>query len=94
MDITELRQYGAQIYSLANKYHAFNPRVFGSVARNSKQANDIDLLFSFEPCASLLDEAGLERELTLLLGKKVDLIGDDTIRDEFKPFILSEAIPL
>lgn len=96
MRLEELRrEYGAQIQAAAARYKADNVRVFGSVARGEAGENsDIDLLVHFRPGASLLDEAGLDMELTRLLGHKVDVIGDDSIRDEFRPFILSEAVPL
>lgn len=96
MQLEELRsKYRDAIINLAEIYHADNVRVFGSVARGDATENsDIDILVRFKPGASLLDEAGLDRELNELLGHAVDVIGDDTIRDEFKPFILSESVPL
>lgn len=96
MYIDTLRNgYKDAIIAIAAKYHADNIRIFGSVARGDFNENsDIDILVSFKQGASLLDEAGLNRELEDLLGKNVDVIGDDTIREEFKPFILSESVPL
>lgn len=96
MQLDELRsKYREPILAIASKYHAGNVRVFGSVARGQKNPHhDIDILVSFLPGASLLDEAGLNRELNQLLHEPVDVIGDDTIREEFKPFIMNEAIPL
>ena len=96
MQLEELRsKYRDSILALADKYHADNVRVFGSIARGeANKTSDIDILVRFKPGASLLDEAGLDRELNKLLGQPVDVIGDDTIRDEFKPFILNESIPL
>lgn len=96
MDITELRhKYRDQILLLASKYNAENVRVFGSVARNENfSESDIDILVHFKKGASLLDEAGLDYELNKLVGKKVDLVADDAIRDEFVPFILESSIPL
>jgi len=96
MNIEYLRQnYRTAILNLAEKYHAENVRVFGSVARgDASNKSDIDFLVRFKSEASLLDEAGLDRELKALLKMKVDLLGDDAIRDEFRPFILSEAVTL
>jgi len=95
MQLEELRRkYRELILALADKYQAGNVRIFGSVARgDAKDSSDIDILVRFKPGASLLDEAGLERELKQLLGP-VDMIGDDAIRDEFLPFILNEAVPI
>jgi predicted nucleotidyltransferase len=96
MQIEELRsKYKDAVIAIAHKYHADNVRVFGSVARGEATKNsDIDILVRFQPGASLLDEAGLARELNQLLGQRVDIIGDDTLRSEFKPFILNESVPL
>lgn len=96
MQLEELRsKYRESVIAIASKYHAENVRIFGSVARGEATENsDIDILVKFQSGASLLDEAGLDRELNKLLGEKVDVIGEDTIRDEFKPFIFNESIPL
>ncbi|MEZ5690956.1 MAG: nucleotidyltransferase family protein [Rickettsiales bacterium] len=96
MLLEELRSnYKDKIFAIAAKYHAENIRIFGSVVRGSaKEDSDIDILVSFLPKASLLDEAGLERELNEVIGQHVDVIGDDVIREEFKQYILNEAVTL
>lgn len=95
MKLEELRLKREDILKIASRFHAENIRVFGSVARGeAKPDSDIDLLIHFTSGASLLDEAGLEIALNKLLGHKVDIIGDDVIRPEFKPFILKDALPL
>lgn len=96
MHLEELRtHYRNQILAVAAKHKADNVRVFGSVARgDATEKSDVDLLVHFREGASLFDEAGLDMELNALLGRKVDVIGDDAIREELKPFILSEAVPL
>jgi predicted nucleotidyltransferase len=96
MQLIELRnKYRESILATADKYRAENVRVFGSVARGEAVSDsDIDFLVRFKPGASLLDEAGLDRELKALLGASVDVIGEDTLRDEFRPFILRDAVPL
>ncbi|MES2962010.1 MAG: nucleotidyltransferase family protein [Pseudomonadota bacterium] len=93
MNIETLRtKYRNSILQIADKYKAENVRVFGSVARGeNNDKSDIDLLVHFKEGASLLDESGLDIDLTELLGCKVDVISDRSIRDEFKPFILKEA---
>lgn len=93
MDMAFLRtQYRSKILEIANKYKAENIRIFGSTVRgeNTKDS-DVDFLVHFKKGASLLDESGLDIELTDLLGCKVDIISDRTIRSEFRPFILKEA---
>ncbi|MEK6746612.1 MAG: nucleotidyltransferase family protein [Rickettsiales bacterium] len=96
MQLADLRNnYRDMILAIAAKYHASNVRVFGSVARGQQGVgSDIDFLVRFDSGASLLDEAGLDRELSALLKQPIDLIGEDVIRDEFRQFILNEAVAL
>ena len=96
MDLNELRiKYKGQILELAEKYNASNVRIFGSLARGQATSkSDIDILVHFNKKASLLDESALGLELSDLIGQKVDIIGDDAIRIELKPFIINEARPL
>jgi predicted nucleotidyltransferase len=95
MNIETLRKYRDKILEIAHEYKAENVRVFGSVARGEEKENsDVDFLVHFKKGASLLDESGLDIDLTELLGCKVDVISDRAIREEFKPFILKEATPL
>ena len=94
MQLNELRNHRTAILQLAEKYHAEDVRVFGSVARGEPHPHDIDLLVHFKPGASLLDEVGLDIALNQLLGEKVDIIGDDVVRPEFMPFIDAEAVAL
>ena len=52
-------------------------RLFGSALREDfGQESDVDLLVTFAPDAqwSLLDHARMEEELSVLLGRKVDLV--------------------
>ncbi|OFW80715.1 MAG: hypothetical protein A2887_05845 [Alphaproteobacteria bacterium RIFCSPLOWO2_01_FULL_40_26] len=96
MDMEILRtKYRDRILQIANKYKAENVRIFGSVVRGDNRIDsDIDFLVHFKEGASLFDESGLDIDLCDLLKCKVDVISDRAIRNEFKPFILSEAIPL
>lgn len=62
--------------------------LFGSVLRDDfGPDSDIDVLVEFEPGAdqglTLLDLAGMEIELSCLLGRRVDFV----LRDELKPFL-------
>lgn len=95
MQIDELRsKYRDAVIAVAHEHQAENIRVFGSVARGEPHPRDIDILVRFKPGASLMDEVGLDIALNKLLGEKVDLVGEDIIREEFKPFIFAEAVPL
>jgi len=57
--------------------------LFGSTARNEARAgSDVDLLASFDDAhqLSLLDVIGIENRLADLLGQRVDLIEEGTLR--------------
>ena len=65
--------------------------VFGSVARGEDTlASDLDLLVKFSRRKSLLDIVKLERELSTVLGKKVDLLTEAAISPYLRDKILGE----
>jgi len=68
--------------------------LFGSMLRGeSTAASDIDLLVEFHPdhIPGLLKLAGLEIELSKILGKKVDLGTAQDLSIYFRDDVLSEA---
>lgn len=80
---------------LANKYGAYNVRIFGSVARGEADANsDIDFLVDMEVGRSLFDLGGLLMELQELLGCRVDLVTEKGLRKRLRERVLQEAIEL
>lgn len=69
--------------------------LFGSYVRGEQQPeSDIDLLVEFPKGLSLFDVAEIKYKLEDALGKKVDLVGYNTIKPRLKPYILSEQIPI
>jgi predicted nucleotidyltransferase len=57
--------------------------LFGSYARNEQTIkSDIDILVSFKNGISLLKLIGLEDELSVKLGRKVDLITEGAIKNK------------
>ncbi len=90
-----LTQKREEIISLAAKYDAVNVRIFGSVARgDDRPDSDIDFLVDVQRQWSLFDHIGLMQDLEDLLGRKVDLLPADNIRDFCRDRILTEAIVL
>jgi uncharacterized protein len=84
-----------EILALAAQYDAVNVRLFGSVARESERPDsDVDFLVDVQRQWSLFDHIGLIQDLEDLIGRKVDLIPSDRIREFCRDRILSEAIPL
>lgn len=65
--------------------------VFGSFARDEqKEDSDIDILIRYKKNSrkSLLDLVGLENEIILLMGRKVDLLTIESISPYMKDEIL------
>ncbi|MBX3064620.1 MAG: nucleotidyltransferase family protein [Anaerolineae bacterium] len=84
-----------QILEIADRYGAYNVRVFGSVARGeATEKSDIDFLVDFKPDYRIWDQIGLKQDLEALLDCKVDVAVADSLREEFAPYILADATPL
>ncbi len=83
------------ICQIANKYGAFNIRIFGSVARGDADENsDIDFLVDFNPDVGLIEWSGFWLALEELLGKKVDVAIESSLKKRMRDRVLSEAVSL
>lgn len=90
-----LRQQRSEILKLASQHGARNVRIFGSAARGEAEADsDIDFLVELEPDRTLFDLGALLMDLQDLLGRKIDIVTDDSIYWLLRRKILKEAIPL
>lgn len=84
-----------RIIELAGRRGATNVRVFGSVARGDDTSeSDIDLLVDIGDDVSLLDLIGLERELTEILRRPVDVVPARNLKPAVARRALADAIPL
>jgi len=84
-----------QVATLCNRYHVKTMRVFGSVARNEATSeSDIDLLATFSKPISLWQLVCLERKLSFVLGRKVDLLTTKSISPYLRARIIKEARPI
>ncbi len=84
-----------QISDLCSRYHVKTLRIFGSLARGDfDDESDIDLLATFSKPISLLQMVGLERELSSVLGRKVDLLTTKSISPYLKSRIIKESRPI
>jgi len=65
---------------------AYNPvkiGIFGSYARNeSRPDSDLDILINLDTAISLFQLVRIERELSELLGVKVDLVSEGAIKNQ------------
>lgn len=90
-----LRQRRNEILKLASQHGVRNVRVFGSAARGEADGDsDIDFLVELEPDRTLFDLGALLMDLQDLLGRKVDVVTDDSIYWLLRRRILKEAVPL
>ncbi len=90
-----LRQRRNEILQLASQHGARNVRVFGSAARGEADGDsDIDFLVELEPDRTLFDLGALLMDLQDLLGRKVDVVTDDSIYWLLRRRILQEAVSL
>ena len=84
-----------RILSIAARHGARNVRIFGSMARGeATETSDVDFLIDLEPDRSLFDLSALLLEFEELLGRKVDVVTEDSIYWLLRRRILKEAVPL
>jgi hypothetical protein len=96
MGIRELlKEKWEDILRIAAKHGARNVRIFGSTVRGEAgPESDVDFLVEVEPVHSSWFPAGLILDLEELLGKKVDVVTEDSIYWLLRRRILKEARPL
>ena len=84
-----------EILAVADRYGITNVRVFGSVARReAREDSDLDLLVTFGPTATLFDLIRFERDLSTLLGLRVEVASDRGLKDRIRETVFREAVPL
>jgi predicted nucleotidyltransferase len=85
-------QRNKKIINYLNKYQPARIGIFGSFARNEEgEASDIDLLVNFKIRFGLLQLVRIERELSDILGIKVDLLSENALKNEkLKKYVLND----
>ncbi len=84
-----------RIIEIASGRGASNVRLFGSVARGeATRDSDVDLLVDLDPSVGLVGLAGLERELSTLLGRAVDVVPAANLKNGLMARVEDEAIAL
>jgi len=97
VSLDDLRRQRQAILELAEKYGAYNVRVFGSVARGeATPESDVDMMVATREGVSVFDLVGLWLDLQELLGREVSLItdNDDPRRERFMRSVLKDAVAL
>ena len=95
--LDRLRRLKDDIYRIAKAHNAEKVYVFGSCARKEDTlGSDVDFLADFNSRASLFDQAGLELELSELLGCSVDVVTFNRLRenDDFSKNVRREMLEL
>jgi uncharacterized protein len=85
------------LLAILDRYHASNPRIFGSVARgDATDASDLDLIVELEPGAGneLLRVAGIGEEFRRELHVSVDVVTPTLLRDAVSATALADATAL
>ena len=84
-----------EILEIARRHGAHDIRIFGSVARgNQNERSDLDIIARFDPGRTLFDQGGFLMELQELLGLKVDVVSERSMRPRFRDQVMREAVPL
>lgn len=85
-----------EILALAAKHGAFNVRIFGSVARGEETENsDIDFLIDYDLSkTSPWFPVRLIRDLEAILGRKVDIVTPNGLREGMKEDVLKDCLEL
>ncbi|MCB0496097.1 MAG: nucleotidyltransferase domain-containing protein [Cyclobacteriaceae bacterium] len=72
--------------AIVDYLYPYNPQrigVFGSYAREEdNEESDIDILVNFQNTLSLLDLVRIRRELSLELGKRVDIVTEPALKNQ------------
>lgn len=82
----------SDIARIAHVYGATSVKIFGSRARGTARPDsDLDLLIEAREGTSLFDLAGMAIELEELLGIRVEIVTERSLRPEFREAVLREA---
>ena len=85
-----------EILQVAAKHGAYNVRIFGSVARGEDdEKSDIDFLIDYDLSKiSPWFPSGLIQDLQSILGRKVDIVTVEGLKERIRERVLEEAIAL
>lgn len=90
--IAALRQ---NLPEIAIRFQVKSLLLFGSyVQGRQRKSSDLDILVEFSEPPSLFEFLALERQLSALLGIKVDLVMKEALKPSIGKHILAEAIAI
>ena len=80
-------------HELASRYGVRDLALFGSTVRGTARPDsDIDILVEFDGPATSARYFGTQFYLEDLLGRPVDLVTNNALRPELRPYIVHEAV--
>ena len=80
-----------KIIRICRQYGISRVGIFGSVARHEDTSqSDLDLLVKFTQRTSLLGMVRLERELSTALGRKVDLVTEESLSPYIRDRVMAD----
>lgn len=80
---------------LVERFGVTSLALFGSTVRDQAQdGSDIDVLVRFDGPTTSRAYFGVQFYLEDLLGRPVDLVTNNALREELRPYVEREAIPV
>ncbi len=92
---TNVDMHDAELAAFCRRHHIRRLSLFGSALRDDfRPDSDVDLLVEFRPDCSvgLIRLTAIERELSTLLGRKVDLRTPEEISPYFRDEVARSAV--
>jgi predicted nucleotidyltransferase len=83
-----------QLQDFCQRYHVRRLAMFGSMARGTaRPQSDVDLLVTFQPDAhiGLITFSKMQRELSEMFHRRVDLVPQDGLKPVIRDSILADA---
>ena len=78
---------------LTRRFGVVRLTLFGSIARDEgRDDSDVDIVVSFDGCATSRRYFGVQFHLEDTLGCSVDLVTEKALRPELRPFVEQEAV--
>jgi uncharacterized protein len=93
--LEEIQAHREEILKIMETHGAGNVRIFGSMARGEARSDsDVDFLVDASSHLSAWFPIGLIQDLEELLGRRVDVVTVEGLKERMRDRILAEAVPL
>ena len=90
-----IETHRAELLQLARRRGVVGIRVFGSMSRDdANDQSDVDLLVTLAPGTSALALGGLLMDAQDLLGRRVDVVTEESLHPALRERVVSAAVPL